>query len=247
MPMTKRKDIDWKAIEADYRADIQSIRQIATKHGVSDAAIRKKAGQAGWSRTKCAPSAHQSAHPPKVKVAPPSPHRPRPRPKAQGGASPSDSQAPSAEPDDPDPAGPVCEVLPPLQRALPPPGGAAAFDPETVGVEPTGLIDHVLVLARRQLEELDATTSQIDQIEEDIDGETAGDRDGRRRAAMLKAVSLPARTMTLKTIAQVLELAGVAGGKQKLGKKEQRQGAAVEAGRGRFAPRPPPKLVVDNG
>ncbi len=243
--MTKRKDIDWKAIEADYRADIQSIRQIATKHGVSDAAIRKKAGQAGWTRTKCAPSANQSAHSPKAASA--SPNRPRPRPKAQGGASSSDSQAPAAEPDDSAPAGPVCEVLPPLQRALPPPGGAAAIDPEAVGAEPTGLIDHVLVLARRQLEELDATTSQIDQIEDDIDGETAGDRDGRRRAAMLKAVSLPARTMILKTIAQVLELAGVAGGKQKLGKKEQRQGAAVEAGRGRFAPRPPPKLVVDNG
>lgn len=242
--MTKRKGIDWTAIEADYRADIQSIRQIATKHGVSDAAIRKKATQAGWVRTKCEPSAHQSAHP--AKAASSSPYQPCPRPKAKADASspgPGPSAAAKAGPasDDPGP-----DILPPWQRALPPPKGASSFDLDADG-SPGGLVDHVLVLARQQLVELAATTEQIDQITEDIDAETAGDRDGRRRAAMLKAVSLPARTMTLKTIAQVLELAGVAGGKQKLGVKEQRQGAAVEAGRGRFASRPPPKLVVDNG
>lgn len=217
--MTKRKDIDWVAIEAGYRAGKLSNRALAAKHGVSEAAIRKRAEQGGWTREPDKPAARS----------------PRPEKKA-----PPIPPAPAA--DDPVADDLVGEVLPPLQRALPPPGGVS-----TVDAPPTGLVEHVLHLAKRQLQELDATTSQLDHIEEAIYAETADDRDGRRRSAMLKAVSLPARTMTLKTIAQVLELAGVAGGKQKLGKKEQKQGAAVEASRGRFAPRPPPKLVVDNG
>lgn len=217
--MTKRKDIDWAAIEAGYRAGKLSNRALAAEHGVSEAAIRKRAGEKGWTREPAKPAAR--------------PQRPErktsPRPAAPAPDAPAAEEA-------------VGEVLPPLQRALPPPAGATVID-----AEPTGLVDHVLLLARRQLEELDATTSQLDDIEDAIYEETKDDRDGKRRSAMLKAVSLPARTMTLKTIAQVLELAGVAGGKQKLGKKEQKQGAAVEASRGRFAPRPPPKLVVDNG
>ena len=38
----------WIAIEAEYRAGIRSNRQIAETHGVSEAAIRKRADQEGW-------------------------------------------------------------------------------------------------------------------------------------------------------------------------------------------------------
>lgn len=41
---------DWEKIEADYRAGIKTLRQIAGEHGVSHVAINKRAKRDGWSR-----------------------------------------------------------------------------------------------------------------------------------------------------------------------------------------------------
>ena len=41
---------DWERIEADYRAGVLSIREIASQHGISHPAISKKAKALGWSR-----------------------------------------------------------------------------------------------------------------------------------------------------------------------------------------------------
>lgn len=41
---------DWEKIEADYRAGVLSIREIAGQHGVSDTAIRKRAKAQSWDR-----------------------------------------------------------------------------------------------------------------------------------------------------------------------------------------------------
>lgn len=41
---------DWEAIESDYRAGVMSLREIASQHGISDTAIRKRAKKEGWSR-----------------------------------------------------------------------------------------------------------------------------------------------------------------------------------------------------
>jgi hypothetical protein len=108
--------------------------------------------------------------------------------------------------------------------------------------------DHVALgkdLALRLLGELDATTTHIGEIEEMIAEATAGDANNRRYVAMMKAVGLPSRSMTLKTIAQALgtlnEAAVVAG------KKATALEAAKEASTsGRFATPPAPKLAVDN-
>lgn len=40
----------WPTIEADYRAGIKSVRQIAREHGLSEAAIRKRANRENWTR-----------------------------------------------------------------------------------------------------------------------------------------------------------------------------------------------------
>lgn len=48
--MTGKPKTDWEAIEREYRAGQQSIREIAKKHGVSDTAIRKEAKAKGWER-----------------------------------------------------------------------------------------------------------------------------------------------------------------------------------------------------
>jgi len=46
----KDKPIDWVGIESDYIAGRMSVREIARWHGVSEAAIRKKAKKAEWKR-----------------------------------------------------------------------------------------------------------------------------------------------------------------------------------------------------
>ena len=41
---------DWERIEADYRAGLLSIREIAAKNGITDTAIRKRAKKSEWVR-----------------------------------------------------------------------------------------------------------------------------------------------------------------------------------------------------
>ena len=47
--MAKSK-ADWESIEREYRSGQLSIREIAKQHGVSDAAVRKRAKARGWQR-----------------------------------------------------------------------------------------------------------------------------------------------------------------------------------------------------
>ena len=55
-------------------------------------------------------------------------------------------------------------------------------------------------LTLRLLDELDATTSHVGELEEAIEAETAGDKTGQRRAAMMKAVGLPSRAGVIKDL-----------------------------------------------
>lgn len=41
---------DWEAIEADYRAGIKTLRQIADENGITHGAINKRAKRDGWER-----------------------------------------------------------------------------------------------------------------------------------------------------------------------------------------------------
>lgn len=41
---------DWERIEAEYRAGVLSLREIAGLHSISEGAIRKRAKRDGWSR-----------------------------------------------------------------------------------------------------------------------------------------------------------------------------------------------------
>lgn len=193
--MAKRADIDWTAIEAEFRAGKLSNRQIAERFGTSEANIRKRAKAGNWVRSK-AKSAHQTAR-----------H-------------------------------PIAEILPPVERAT----------CSTAPAEQREHVDHAREIASRLLDELEAVTSHVGELERLIEVETADDKDGRRRAAMLKAISLPARSMTLKTIMQAMvvakEVASIGGGK-----KEEAKAKAQEAAKpgNKYAPPAAPKLVVDNG
>lgn len=55
-------------------------------------------------------------------------------------------------------------------------------------------------LTLRLLDELDSVTTHAGELEAMIFEETAGDRDSRRRNAMLRAIDLPARAATLKVL-----------------------------------------------
>jgi hypothetical protein len=46
----QRRDIDWNAIECDYRTGSLSLRELAVKHGCSHSAIANFAGRHGWAR-----------------------------------------------------------------------------------------------------------------------------------------------------------------------------------------------------
>jgi len=48
----KRRDIDWNAIEHDYRASPLSLRELALKHGCSHSTIANFAGRHGWVRKR---------------------------------------------------------------------------------------------------------------------------------------------------------------------------------------------------
>ena len=90
----------------------------------------------------------------------------------------------------------------------------------------------------RLLDELDAVTTHYDEIEDLIIDETAGDRDSRRRSAMLRAVSLGARAAALKLLIAAantwaeLERPAIATKPAGKGKKAQAQDAAQTAGQG---------------
>lgn len=79
-------------------------------------------------------------------------------------------------------------------------------------------------------DELDAMTSYQGELEELIEFATANDEDDRRRDAMLKAVSLPARSQIAKNLATALKTINEAGGPAK-GKKEQQAERAAAVGR----------------
>ncbi|HDR8973775.1 hypothetical protein [Burkholderia vietnamiensis] len=50
MAQPKKAAPDWERIEADYRAGLLSVREIAASQGISHAAISKRAKRDGWDR-----------------------------------------------------------------------------------------------------------------------------------------------------------------------------------------------------
>jgi len=49
-PNRARRDVDWEAVEIQYRAGIRSLKDIGAEFGVSDAGIIKRAKRDGWER-----------------------------------------------------------------------------------------------------------------------------------------------------------------------------------------------------
>ncbi|KPH66894.1 hypothetical protein ADT71_03830 [Novosphingobium sp. ST904] len=91
------------------------------------------------------------------------------------------------------------------------------------------------------LDELDAVTSRRGELEDMIVSATEDDQDDSRRTAMMKALSLPSRANTMKTLALALKTLNEASAPQ--GKKAAQQEKAKAIGGGsRFAALGPPTL-----
>lgn len=95
-------------------------------------------------------------------------------------------------------------------------------------------------LASRMVDELDAVTAHHGELEDMISVEES---DPRRRGALIKAISLGERAMTLKNIAQTLKTLSEAG-EAVQGKKAQRQANAEKsASGGKFAAPSAPRIM----
>jgi hypothetical protein len=122
-------------------------------------------------------------------------------------------------------------------RSPPPP-----IDPETP-VDSATIADGGRGLAYRMLDELNVTTSRRGELEDLIVAATDGDDDNAQRNAMMKAVSLPERANTLKTIALALKTLNEASAPQ--GKKAQAQERANQVqGASRLQGTGPPRLAA---
>lgn len=111
---------------------------------------------------------------------------------------------------------------------------------QPASVKPEALTDRAKGIAGRLMDELESVTAFVGELEDMI---CAEESDPRRRQALLKALSLGERAMTLKNLSTTLKTLNEVQAPE--GKKAQRQAAAENVG-GRFAAPTPPKLVVDN-
>ena len=123
-----------------------------------------------------------------------------------------------------------------------PPAQVTPATPETTS--PDAIIGRGRNLTLRLLDELDATTSRLDELRGMIDA--AADGDGKAREAMEQALSLKVRSDVLKSLALTAKTFAEAGAPS--GVKAERQAKAQKAasGGGKFAPPAAPKLAVDN-
>lgn len=123
------------------------------------------------------------------------------------------------------------------QPAPPPPA-----DPEKP-LDHAQIADSGRGLVARMLDELDVVTSRRGELEDLIEAATDGDDDDDRRVAMERAVSLPARANTMKTLALALKALNEASAPQ--GKKAAAQDKADQVAR-RLRPIGPPTLHAVN-
>ena len=193
MKRKPRKPIDWAGIEKDYTTGDMSVRDLAVWYGLSEAGIRKKAKEKGWTRPEGAP------------------------------------------------------VMPVKQRDIAVTYRVADTVATKENTDPAAIIGRGRNLVLRLLDELDATTTGLDELEQLIKDATDSDPSSRRYDAMMQAISLPSRAGTLKNLAAAAKTLSETIAPQ--GKKQEQQAVADRAASsgGKFAPPAAPRVVVNNG
>ncbi len=171
----RKSSSEWARIKREYLEGEYSIREIADRNEISEAAIRKRAKAEGWQKPV------RTREPVRTLL-------PVPR------------------------AAPAQPIQPPAPRAN------------------VAIAEHARQLVGRMLDELDAVTSYQGELEGVIEEATAEDDGDARRDAMMKAVSLPARSQIAKNLASALKTINEAAAPQQ-GKKAAAQERATTAGK----------------
>lgn len=172
----KRPAIDWEAVQREFRAGQLSVCEIARQHGCTDAAIRKRAKAKGWARD-LGDRVRQET---RAKLA-----RTDVEAVGSGGGSGSGSE--------------------PLREDEARTIELAAERGVAVVREHRMLLRETREQVTAMLAELKTSTARNSEIVEEIEDETAGDKNPQRRNTMLAAVSLPGRVSTLKDLSIALK------------------------------------------
>ncbi|PIA74297.1 hypothetical protein CDR19_04335 [Ectopseudomonas toyotomiensis] len=176
--MTKRKPIDWEAIERDYRVGQLSLRALATKHDTTPGAISKKAKANSW--TQDASQEVRERTRAALLTAPRKEQESKETP--NGNSVSSDGNAPTP-----------ADIETAVQTNL-----------QVIGRHRRDIAKgHGLVaMLFQQLEE---AATHREEIEDAICEETKGDENSRRRNQMLKLVGLPTHAGVLRDLSTALK------------------------------------------
>lgn len=108
---------------------------------------------------------------------------------------------------------------------------------------PEAIVDRGRALAMRMLDELDASTSRLGELEALITAGIDGDNEKQREAA-LAAVTLKTRAEVLKSLATATKTFAESGAPAGVKKQRQEAGERVARGGGKYAAPAPPLRVV---
>lgn len=161
-----RNDVDWQAIERDYRLGQLTVREIARRYGVAPSSITRRAEKETWPRDLTDVIRAKTR----------------------------------------------AELLRNTKDATPERNTISQHDIAVAVQTNVQLVrEHRKDIGRNRyavtklIDELHDAIENIDDIEDDIIEETAGDKDGKRRARMLAAVALPSRAGVAATLASALK------------------------------------------
>lgn len=161
----EKREIDWAAIERDYRIGQLTMREIARQHEVDVAAISRKAKKLGWTQDLTA----------EVKT------------RTRAALLTKDVNAPSTD----------------VNTALAADLDLAVKTNVAIVLNHRSRIRRLSELEETLVGQLKDAAEKRDEVEEDIEAHTAGDKNGERRNRMLKAVALPSHASVLREISTV--------------------------------------------
>lgn len=159
--MADRKQIDWEAVEREYRAGQLSVVEIGRQHGVSHTAINKRAKRDGWARN-LADRVRKEVSTRLVST----------------------------------------EVSPETEAQAVDIAAARGVQIVREHQSSIGRGQKMVSVLFGELEEASANREAVDA---EIEAATSGDKGGKRRAMMLRAVALPSRATTLTNLAGALK------------------------------------------
>lgn len=176
--MSKRKQIDWEAIERDYRVGQLSLRALATKHDTTPGAISKKAKANNWTQ-----DASQEVRERTRAALLTAPRKEEEAKETQNGNSvSSDGNAPTP-----------ADIETAVQTNL-----------QVINRHRRDIAKgHSLVAMMFQ--QLEEAATHREEIEDAVIEETKGDENTRRRNQMLKLVSLPSHAGVLRDLSTALK------------------------------------------